>query len=95
MSQKALNLNSFLDKRPKLRKMDTRFGMWNIQSSYRVGLLIIVAKEITELNVVAIHVRWDRGDTEPAVIIHFPMENGMSHELGSSFFFSKENHFSS
>jgi hypothetical protein len=40
--------------------MDMRFGMWNIQSLYRVGLLIIVANEITELDFVAIQeVRWD------------------------------------
>jgi hypothetical protein len=35
------------DKRPKLMKMDMRFGMWNVRSLYRAGLLMTVAKEIS------------------------------------------------
>jgi hypothetical protein len=28
-----------LDKRPKQKKMDMRFGMWNVRSMYRAGSL--------------------------------------------------------
>jgi hypothetical protein len=36
-----------LDKRPKLRKMDIRFGAWSVKSLYRAGLLTTVAKEMS------------------------------------------------
>jgi hypothetical protein len=34
-----------LDKRPKRKKMDMRFGTWNVRSMYRAGSLRAVAKE--------------------------------------------------
>jgi hypothetical protein len=37
-----------LDKRPKLRKMDMRFGTLNVRNLYRVCLLMTGAKEIAE-----------------------------------------------
>jgi hypothetical protein len=37
-----------LDKRSKLRKMNMRSGTWNVRSLYRAGLLMIVAKEISQ-----------------------------------------------
>jgi hypothetical protein len=37
-----------LDKRPKLMKMDMRFGKWNVRSLHRVGLLTTVTKEISK-----------------------------------------------
>jgi hypothetical protein len=35
-----------LDKRPTLRKMDMRFGTWNVRTLYRAGSRMTVAKEI-------------------------------------------------
>jgi hypothetical protein len=60
---------NYLDKRPKLKKMDMRFGMWNVRSLYRAGSLVTVAKEISkyELDLVRVQkVRWDRGSIDPA-----------------------------
>jgi hypothetical protein len=34
----------YLDKRPKWRNMDMRFGTWTMQSSYRAGSLITMSK---------------------------------------------------
>jgi hypothetical protein len=34
-----------LDNRPKQRKMDMRFGTWNVRSMYRAGSLRTVAEE--------------------------------------------------
>jgi hypothetical protein len=56
-----------LDKRPKLRKMDMRFGTWNVRSMYRAGSLVTVAKKLSkyELDIVGVQeVRWDRGGTK-------------------------------
>jgi hypothetical protein len=39
-----------LDKRPKLKKMDMRFGTWNMRSMYRAGSLRAVAEEISNYN---------------------------------------------
>jgi hypothetical protein len=36
-----------LDKRLKIKKMDMRFGTWNVRSLYRSGLLMIVVKELS------------------------------------------------
>jgi hypothetical protein len=46
--KKPWTWKGFLDKRPKRKKMDMRFGTWNVRSMYlyRVGSLRIVAKEI-------------------------------------------------
>jgi hypothetical protein len=35
-----------LDKRPKLRNMDMRFGTWNVRSLYRAGSLMTVSREL-------------------------------------------------
>jgi hypothetical protein len=40
-------LADYLNKLPKLRKMDMRFGTWRVTSLYRAGLLVAVAKGIT------------------------------------------------
>jgi hypothetical protein len=37
-----------LDKQPKRKKMDMRFGTWNARSMYRVGTLRTVAEEISK-----------------------------------------------
>jgi hypothetical protein len=39
-----------VDKRPKLEKMDMRFGTWNVRSLCRAGSLMVVAKEISKYN---------------------------------------------
>jgi hypothetical protein len=65
----AWDLNDSLDKRLKLKKMDMRFGTWNIRSLYRAGSLMTVAKEISKckLDLVGVQeVKWDGGGTEPA-----------------------------
>jgi hypothetical protein len=36
-------MDSF-DKRPKPRKMDMRFGIWNVRSLYRAGSLMTFGK---------------------------------------------------
>jgi exonuclease III len=53
-----------MDKRPKLRKIDMRFGTWNVRSLYRAGSLMTVAKEISKykLDLLGVQeVKWDRG----------------------------------
>jgi hypothetical protein len=58
-----------LDKRPKLRKMDMRFGKWYVKSLYRAGSLVSVAKELSKykLDLVGVReVRWGGGGTESA-----------------------------
>jgi hypothetical protein len=44
---KPLNWADFLDKRPKQKKMNMRFGTWNVRSMYRAGSLRAVAEEIS------------------------------------------------
>jgi hypothetical protein len=39
-----------LDKLPKLRKMDIRFGMWNVRSLYRSGSLMKAVKELSNIS---------------------------------------------
>jgi hypothetical protein len=58
-----------LDKRPKRKKMDMRFGTWNVRSMYRAGSLRAVAEVISKYNLDLVgvqQVRWDGGGTEPA-----------------------------
>jgi hypothetical protein len=48
--------------------MNMRFGTWNVRSSYRVGSLITVSRELSEykLDLVGVQeVRWKGSDTEP------------------------------
>jgi hypothetical protein len=37
-----------LDKRPKRKEMDMRFGTWNVRSLYRAGSLRTVAEEVSK-----------------------------------------------
>jgi hypothetical protein len=37
-----------LKKRPRRKKMDMRFGAWNVRSMYRAGSLRAVAEEISK-----------------------------------------------
>jgi hypothetical protein len=57
-----------LDKRPR-RKMDMRFGTWNVRSMNRAGSLRAVGEQISKykLDLVGVQeVRWDGGGTEQA-----------------------------
>jgi hypothetical protein len=58
-----------LDKRPKLRNMDMRFGIWYVRSLYRGGSLMTVSRELARYksNLVGVQeVRWQGGGTELA-----------------------------
>jgi hypothetical protein len=47
-NMKPQNWMDSLDKRPKQKKMDMRFGTWNVRSMYRAGSLRTVAQEISK-----------------------------------------------
>jgi hypothetical protein len=47
MFKKPRIWTDYLDKRPKRKKMDMRFGTWNVGSMYRAGSLRAVAEETT------------------------------------------------
>jgi hypothetical protein len=58
-----------LDKRPKRRNMNMRYGLWNVRRLYRAGSLMTVSRELAryKLDLVAVQeVRWEDGGTEPA-----------------------------
>jgi hypothetical protein len=58
-----------LDKRPKQKFMDMRFGKWKVRSMYRAGSLRAAGEEISKykLDLVGVQeVRWDGGGTEQA-----------------------------
>jgi hypothetical protein len=69
-----------LDKRPELKKMDMRFGMWKVRSLYMAGSLITVAEALSKykLGLMSVQeVSWGRGGTQPAGELHISMERGM------------------
>jgi hypothetical protein len=41
---------SGLDKEPKLKKMDMRFGAWNVRSLYRTGLFRTLRSVVEEVS---------------------------------------------
>jgi hypothetical protein len=74
---------------PKLRKLDVRFGTWNVRSLYMAGSLMTVAREISKykLDLVRVQVRRDRGVTKPAGEYTFLYGKGNeNHELGRDYF---------
>jgi hypothetical protein len=53
-----------LNKRPNGKKMDMKFGTWNVRSMYRAGSLRAVAEEIPKYKLDSVgvpEVRWDGG----------------------------------
>jgi hypothetical protein len=64
-----------------LRKMDMRFGTWNVRSLYRTGPLMTVAKEISKCKSDLVGVQVSSAGTEGApnqqANIRFSMERGM------------------
>jgi hypothetical protein len=79
-----------LDKRPKRKKMDMRFGICKVRSMYRAGSLRTVAEEIAKykLDFVGVQeVRWGGGGTEPAGEYTFFYGKGKeNYDLGTDFF---------
>jgi hypothetical protein len=47
----------YLDKRPKRRNMDMRFGTWNIRIMYRVGSLMTVSRELSKYSLALLRVQ--------------------------------------
>jgi hypothetical protein len=68
MLKKPRNWTDSLNK-PERKKIDMRFGTWNVRSMYRAGSLRADAEEISKckLDLMGVQeVRWDRGGTEQA-----------------------------
>jgi hypothetical protein len=84
------------DKRPKSKKMDLRFGTWNVRSMYRAGSLRTLAEEVSKykLDLVGVQeVRWDKGGTEPAgQYTLFYGKWKQNHELGQVFLCIRESY---
>jgi exonuclease III len=79
----------FLDKRSKLRKMDMRFGTWNVRSLYRAASLVTIVKELSQckLDLVEVQeVRWHQTSSQIYIFLGKGNEN---HELGTGFFVHK------
>jgi hypothetical protein len=55
-----------LDKQPKLRNMDMRFGTWNVRSLYRTGSLMTISWELSRYKWIFREVvGLERGSTQP------------------------------
>jgi exonuclease III len=83
---------------PKHRKIDTRFGTWNVRSLYTSGSLKAVARELRKykLDLVGVQeVRWDKGGTERAedyTRTFFYVAGNEDHQLGTGFLCIRESY---
>ncbi|PNF36339.1 hypothetical protein B7P43_G00511 [Cryptotermes secundus] len=88
MFRKSRTWTDPVDERPKLMKMDMRFGTWNVRSLYRAGSLRAVAEKISKykLDLAGVQeVRWDGGAIAPAGDYTFFYGKGNeNHELVGS-----------
>jgi hypothetical protein len=93
VNKKPRTWTDSMDKRPKQKKMDMRFGTWNVRSMYRAGSLRVVGEDISiyKLDLVRVQeVRWDGSSTERAGEYTFFYGKGNeNHELGTGFFVHK------
>jgi hypothetical protein len=79
-----------LNKHLELKKINIRFGNWNVRSLYKAGSLTTPEKEIPkcELDLAGVKIRWDRGGTKPADEYIFSYGKGNENqESGKEFFF--------
>jgi hypothetical protein len=81
---------------PKHRRMDMRFGTWNVRSLYRSGSFKTVARELVKYkwDLLSVQeVRWDKGGTERAEDYTFFYGAGNEdHQLGTGFLCRKESY---
>jgi hypothetical protein len=79
-----------------MKKLDMRFGTWDVRSMYRTGSLRAVGEEISKYKldlVVVQEVRWVGGGTEQACeCIFFNGKGNENHELGTGFLYIKESY---
>ncbi|PNF34140.1 hypothetical protein B7P43_G01150 [Cryptotermes secundus] len=82
-----------LDKRPRLKKMEMKFGTWNVRSLYRAGSLRAVAEELLKYKsglAGVQEVRWDGGGTDPpGEYTFFYGQRNENDELGTGYFVHK------
>jgi exonuclease III len=75
--------------RSKHRKVDMRFGTWNVRSLCRIGSMKTVARELGKykLDLVGVQdVRWEKGGTERAEdYTFFYGEGNGDQQLGTGF----------
>jgi hypothetical protein len=80
VNKKPWTWTDSLDKRSKRKKMDMKFGTWNVRSMYRAGSVRVVGEEISKYKQDLMEYR--RSDEVEVTLkeqanIYFSMEKGM------------------